>query len=114
MLQQKEYDISTLVTIINKDYNRVSMYGLRVSLLEKQAKSLNITLHKIEFPAEVSMSLYDEIMQTEVHKLKNSGYTHCCFGDISFKDLKAYRENQLQTVGIHDVFTIWKTDPKCC
>ncbi|WP_299897042.1 diphthine--ammonia ligase [uncultured Aquimarina sp.] len=112
ILQQEEYDISTLVTTVNKDYGRVSMHGLRVSLLEQQAKSLNIPLHKIEFPAEVSMSLYDEIMHTEVNKLKNSGYTHCCFGDIFLEDLKAYRENQLQTVGIQGVFPIWKRDTK--
>ena len=58
VLQNPDYNVDLLVTTINKDFNRVSMHGLRNELLFKQAESLGINLKTIEFPADVTMDLY--------------------------------------------------------
>ena len=38
--------------------------------------------------------------------------TTAAFGDIFLEDLKAYREHQLQQVGIDAVFPLWKIDTR--
>ena len=42
--KSKNYEILALLTTITEDYDRVSMHGLRRSLLERQANSLGISL----------------------------------------------------------------------
>lgn len=112
MLNSNNFNIDKLVTTVNKDFNRVSMHGLRVELLEAQAKSIGIPLHKITFPAKVDMNLYNATMKHEMENLVNQGYTHCGFGDIFLEDLKHYRDTKLAEVGIQGVYPIWKKDTK--
>src|SRR5690606_1002653 len=40
------------------------------------------------------------------------GVTTAAFGDIFLEDLKQYREQQLQTIGIQAVFPLWKKDTR--
>jgi len=109
-LQEDRLEISALLTSINKEFGRVSMHGLPVSLLERQAESLGFPLIKMELPKEPSMEEYREIMDTTMNEIRNMGVTHSVFGDIFLEDLRKYRENQLQAVGMQAVFPLWKQD----
>lgn len=111
-LQNKEYNIVTFVTTVNKDYERVSMHGLREELLDAQVKTLGFPLKKIYFPAEVTMSSYDERMKEATKMLTDKGLTYGIFGDIFLEDLRAYREEKLKEVGVTAVFPLWKRDTK--
>jgi len=110
--QNAEFKISKLVTTVNKDFNRVSMHGLHVDLLEQQAMSLGLPLQIISFPAQVSMEDYSRVMLNEITQLKNEWYTHGVFGDIFLEDLRVYRDKQLETVGIEGIYPLWKKDTK--
>ncbi|GGH02271.1 hypothetical protein GCM10011416_21280 [Polaribacter pacificus] len=110
--QDKNYAVDLLLTNVNKDFKRVSMHGLHESLLDKQAESIGLPLKKIYFPANVTMDLYNEHMQTAMSSLVNAHYTHAVFGDIFLEDLKAYRESKLAEVGVQGVFPLWKRDTK--
>lgn len=112
ILQDPTYQLDLLVTTINKDYQRVSMHGLREELLLKQAASLGIPLKTISFPADVTMTLYSEIMKQNMDTLVDSGYTHAVFGDIFLEDLKAYRDAKLEKVKVKGVYPLWKKDTK--
>jgi uncharacterized protein (TIGR00290 family) len=112
ILQDKNYTVQKLVTTTNKDFDRVSMHGLRISLLEAQIKSIGISLHKISFPAKVDMNLYNATMQLEMNTLLKEGFTHSGFGDIFLEDLKNYRDKKLAEVGIQGVYPLWKKDTK--
>ncbi|QHI36073.1 hypothetical protein IMCC3317_14260 [Kordia antarctica] len=112
VLRQKEYSITQLVTTVNKDYERVSMHGLREELLDTQVERLQIPLKKIYFPAEVSMSSYDETMRKATEELVANGFQYGIFGDIFLEDLRNYREEKLKEVGIIGVFPLWKQDTK--
>jgi len=112
MLQNTEHSIDLLVTTINKDFGRVSMHGLRNELLEKQATSIGIPLHKIPFAADVTMDDYSETMKSAMISLTEQGFTHGVFGDIFLEDLKEYRDSKLAEVGVEGVYPLWKQDTK--
>jgi uncharacterized protein (TIGR00290 family) len=97
-----------LLTSVNKTYDRISMHGVRRSLLEQQSKSLNIPLQTIELPEQPDMELYEKEMSRAVLSLKDEGYTHAIFGDIFLEDLKKYREEQLKKLQIEPIFPLWK------
>jgi len=92
ILQQKEYNVTQLVTTVNKDFERVSMHGLREELLDIQVERLQLPLQKIYFPAQVSMSDYDEAMQKATKTLVDNDFKYGIFGDIFLEDLRKYRE----------------------
>ncbi|KIC64514.1 Dph6-related ATP pyrophosphatase [Chryseobacterium taiwanense] len=109
-LQEDQFEITSLLTSINQEFQRISMHGVHVSLLEKQAESLGFPLIKMEIPKEPSMEEYREIMNKTVSKIKSQGVTHSIFGDIFLEDLRKYREDQLQSIGMKGVFPLWKID----
>ncbi|MCL5247431.1 diphthine--ammonia ligase [Cellulophaga sp. 20_2_10] len=112
MQQSKTYKVDRLVTSVNSTFNRVSMHGLRLPLLELQAKAIGLPLQTIMLNADVSMSSYNEVMKTTMQGLVAEEYTHAIFGDIFLEDLKKYREDKLQEVGVTGVFPLWKQDTK--
>ncbi|MGU3375484.1 Dph6-related ATP pyrophosphatase [Chryseobacterium sp. M5A1_1a] len=109
-LKEEQYEISTLLTSINKEFQRISMHGVHVSLLEKQAESLGLPLIKIELPKEPSMEEYQQIMSKTMSQIQAHGVTHSIFGDIFLEDLRKYREEQLKAIGMQAVFPLWKKD----
>lgn len=100
--------IDRLLTTVNAHHNRVTMHGLRKSLLLKQVDSLGLPLSTVDLPEQPSMEEYDSLMNLKVEELKKNGYTDCGFGDIYLEDLRAYREQQLTGINCH--FPLWKKD----
>lgn len=106
--QANKFNIEKLVTTLNTEVNRISMHGVRRELLEKQALEMDLPLHTISLPGEVSMQQYNRILEQETDLLKKEGFTHSVFGDIFLEDLRKYREAELKKVGLEAVFPLWK------
>ena len=98
------------MTAINGHYDRVSMHGLRKTLLEAQAEAIGIPLTMIELPEEPSMETYNNRMNIALQQLKEEKFEHAGFGDIFLEDLRGYRENQLKPFGISGIFPLWQRD----
>jgi uncharacterized protein (TIGR00290 family) len=109
-LQSKRFDIRYLLTTVNDTYNRVSMHGVRESLLIKQADSLGIPLYQIRLPESPDMDTYEQQMNKHMILLKSQGVTHSLFGDLFLEDLMTYRKNKLAEIGLKAEFPIWKRD----
>ena len=108
ILQNPEFEIDCLLTSVNQHYQRISMHGVRVELLEQQAQSIGIPLDIMQIPEMPTMEVYENVMQQTLEKLKTKGITHSVFGDIFLEDLRKYREDKLATMGFEGVFPIWK------
>ncbi len=110
--KNKSINIECLLTSINEEYQRVSMHGVQLQLLEAQAKSLGIPLEIISVGKNPDMQSYNDLMHEKMLKMKQSGFTHSVFGDIFLEDLRQYREQLLETQGLKAVFPLWKRNTK--
>ena len=108
--RDSKYTVSYLLTTITRDYDRISMHGVRRELLEKQADSTGIPLKKVFIPINCTDEIYAEIMMVEMEKLKAEGIDTVAFGDIFLQDLREYRENNLGKAGMKAIFPVWKRD----
>jgi uncharacterized protein (TIGR00290 family) len=108
--KDKKYFVEKLLTNISGEYNRISMHGIRVELLEQQAAAIGIPLQKLILPDKPSMAEYEKSMINTLRQLQLGGFTHSAFGDIFLEDLKIYREAQLAKVGVMTIFPLWKID----
>lgn len=112
ILQQNNYDIICLLTSVSEAYQRVSMHGVRVDLLEAQAENIGIPLVKMYIPEMPTMEVYEKVMTSTLGNLKVKGATASVFGDIFLEDLREYRENQLARIDLKGIFPLWKIDSK--
>jgi len=108
--QQNGFEITSLLTSVNSQHDRISMHGVRRSLLEKQASAIAILLNILEVPGELSMQDYDRLMKSKMNEIKEQDITHAAFGDIFLEDLRQYREQKLNEIDIKAVFPLWKRD----
>ena len=112
ILQEKHYDIQFLVTTVNAEHQRISMHGVRRELLHEQGRQLGIPIIEILLPDSPTMESYEEALNLGLQPLLDRGIKHCIFGDIFLDDLRTYRENKLQEIGVTGVFPLWKRDTK--
>ncbi|MCB1660720.1 MAG: ATP-binding protein, partial [Pseudomonadales bacterium] len=107
ILQAAEYEVKYLLTTINGEFGRISMHGVRESLLEQQAAAIGIPLLKVKV-YQGSNSEYEQQMAQTLLQAKAEGISHVIFGDIFLADLRAYREKNLAQVGLEAVFPLWQ------
>lgn len=107
-LQNPDFKIEYLLTSVNQQFQRISMHGVRVALLEAQAKSIGLPLKIMQIPEMPTMEVYEDVMTETLTELKNEGITQAVFGDIFLEDLRKYREAQLDKIGFEAVFPLWK------
>ena len=110
ILQNQEFEIVSLLTSVSEQYQRISMHGVRVELLELQAESLQLPLTKMMIPEMPTMEVYENVMKNTLSKFKENGVTHSIFGDIFLEDLRKYREDKLKEGGFIGEFPLWKMD----
>ena len=109
-LQDPTIEIKYLVTTLNEEYNRVSMHGVRKSLLIAQGDSIGIPLYQIRLGEMPDMESYDRVLHFHLSKFREEGITHSIFGDIFLEDLRIYRESKLAEVGLKAIFPLWLKD----
>ena len=102
-----EIDIYALLTIINKEYQRISMHGIRRELLLAQAQSLSIPLVEVSIPKRATNVEYENAMREAMLPLISQGIDAVVFGDIFLEDVRRYREEKLAAVELKAVFPLW-------
>jgi len=107
-LQSGNLPVDFLLTSVNAFHNRISMHGVRRELLQAQADSIGIPLLTVELPEQPGMAEYERLMTEKVQFLKSRGCTRAIFGDIFLEDLKRYREEQLNNLGMRCEFPLWQ------
>jgi len=109
---KKEYEIVSLFSTITKDYDRVTMHGVRRVLLEEQARAIGIPVHEVFIPKNVSNEEYNSIMEKEMIEAKKNGISSVVFGDIFLEDVRKYREENLSKVSMKGIFPLWKRNSR--
>jgi len=106
------YEITGLMTTVTEGYERISMHGVRVALLEQQAEVMGMPLEKVYIPKESSNESYETAMKNCLYTHKAHGVSAVAFGDLFLEDLKNYREKRLSEAGMKAIFPLWKRDTK--
>jgi len=104
------YDIIGLLTTVTKDYDRVSMHGVRRILVERQARALELPLDVVMLSKDSSMEEYEQKMREVNARYLKNGASSVVFGDIFLEDVRRYREDNLSKIGLKGIFPLWGRD----
>lgn len=102
--------IERLVTTVTADYDRISMHGVRRTLLEQQADALGIPLSVATIPVGCTNAIYEASLGAVLRPLASSGITHIVCGDLFLADIREYRERTLAEHGLTALFPLWLRD----
>jgi uncharacterized protein (TIGR00290 family) len=105
--RQQGIPVTTLLTTLNGEAERVAMHGVRRSLLQAQADRLGLELHAIDLPAPCPNEVYEARMRTAMATATAAGVDRVVFGDLFLDDVRQYREQALAPTSIRPVFPIW-------
>lgn len=100
-------EVMGLLTTLNATHDRVAMHATRRTILEAQARALELPLHIVPLPWPCPNDEYDRAMTVALEAARERGVTHIAFGDLFLEDIREYRIQQLSGTGIGPLFPIW-------
>jgi uncharacterized protein (TIGR00290 family) len=116
LLNSDEYEPVSLLTTVSEKYRRISHHGVRESLLDEQAKAINIPLRKVYLPSEngggCTNVVYESIMKDVMVAYRRDGLRSVAFGDLFLQDLRAWREANLARADMSGIFPLWNRDSR--
>lgn len=112
--EDPRYEVAALLTSITREYDRVSIHGVRRSLVEAQARALDLPLLELTLEPRSSNSAYEAAFRTAVDtmRLHLPDVRRIAFGDLFLEDVRAYRESLVASVGLEPHFPIWGRDTR--
>ncbi len=102
--------IQSLIATISREFDRVSMHGVRRELIQRQAAALGLPLELVDLSSAPDNTEYVRRTGEAFIAWKQRGITDVVFGDLFLADLRRWREEQLATIGMRGVFPIWGLD----
>ena len=108
--RQSAVRVTGLLTTVTEGYERISMHGVRRSLLHRQAQAIDLPLHEVTIPPHCVNPIYEARMEEALRAQLQQGVHTVAFGDIFLQDLREYRERNLARVEMNALFPIWKRD----
>jgi uncharacterized protein (TIGR00290 family) len=105
--KSKQPAITNLLTTVTLPQKRITMHGVRETLLDQQAKSLGFGLLKIYLDQNPSMEVFEKKILEMLTELGKQGTKVSVFGDIFLEDLKRYRETLLKRKNLTPFFPLW-------
>jgi len=112
MRQRGDFEITALLTTINRAHNRVAMHAVREALLDAQAAAAGLPLVKVPIPSPCPNEIYEHAMADAIAQARAEGVTHMVFGDLFLEDIRKYREENLAKCGMVPVFPLWGLDTR--
>ncbi len=108
-LQSKEYKVEALISNKHTDTRRLTMHGIRETLIAQQAQAAGIPLDFIEL-TDNTHETYENTLRRKLQHYRQQGVEYVLHGDIFLEDLKAYRDKKLAEAGLKGLYPLWKQD----
>jgi uncharacterized protein (TIGR00290 family) len=105
-----EHQIAALLTTVTRDYDRISMHGVRRALLQQQAEALGLPLHEVFIPAGASNDDYEAAMAEALAVHRAQGIEVVAFGDLFLEDIRAYRDRMMAKNQLSALYPVWGRD----
>jgi uncharacterized protein (TIGR00290 family) len=103
------YEVVALLTSVTRQYDRISIHGVRRTLLDAQLTAIGLPLVEIALDPQSSNDAYEAAFLDAVGRLgaAHPGATRVAFGDLFLEDVRAYREALLARAHVSGVYPLW-------
>jgi uncharacterized protein (TIGR00290 family) len=102
-----DVEVVGILTTVTSAFERVSMHGVRESLLDRQTEALGLRGWKVPIPSPCPNEVYEREMARVLGEIRQLGVSAVVFGDLFLEDIRRYREARLAEVGMQGLFPLW-------
>ena len=106
--KSSNYRVAALLTTMTREYDRISMHGVRRALLEKQAANLGLPLLQVLISKGANNEEYEMKMAQAFNQRREDGLDSVIFGDLFLEDIRAYREQFLARHKMKGLYPVWQ------
>src|SRR5205809_477892 len=78
---RQHFDIVALLTTVTEEYDRISMHGVRNTLLDAQVQALGYPIEKVFIPPTCPNAVYEERMRKALDSYLEQGVRAVVAGD---------------------------------
>jgi uncharacterized protein (TIGR00290 family) len=110
LLRDPSYRVVGLITMVTAGDRRISMHGVSHELLMEQAERLGLPLVTAEIPSFPANAVYETAFARAVDRFRSLGVQIVAFGDLFLADIRTYREQLCDRLGLTAVFPLWGED----
>jgi uncharacterized protein (TIGR00290 family) len=112
--QDPGVELVALVTTLTRDYDRISMHGIRRTVLEAQVAALGLPLYESPISPGADNESYEQAFASALAAMRSEypGLRHLAFGDLFLADVRAYRERLLGRLDWVPLFPLWGRDTR--
>jgi uncharacterized protein (TIGR00290 family) len=112
LLGDPRWKVAGLLTTVTAGYDRISIHGVRRTILHAQAGRAGLPLIEARIPPQASNEIYERAFANALDEARTRmpGIDTIAFGDLYLADIRAYREQQLACCGWHGHFPLWGED----
>lgn len=102
------YRVAALLTTVTRDFDRISMHGVRRVLLEQQAASLDLPLHEVFISKDATNHEYEAKMAEAFRLYRDRNIARVVFGDLFLEEIRAYRDQFLARHDMRGLYPVWR------
>lgn len=110
--QSSENRVTTLLTTMSRESNRIGLHHVRRELVEQQAQALGIPLHVVYIPTTAANMEYEAALAPALAMLRVAGIEALAFGDLFLEDIRAYRDAFMARHGMRPLYPLWGRDTR--
>ena len=110
LLSASDLRVEALLTTITRDFDRISIHGVRRDLLEAQAANLGLPLWLSFISKGAANVEYEASMAEAFGRCREQGIDTLAFGDLFLADIRAYRDRLLAGHGMQALYPVWRRD----
>jgi uncharacterized protein (TIGR00290 family) len=109
LLADPMFRVVGLLTTVTPAYDRVSIHGVRRSILHAQGRALGLPVFEAALQPQSSNEAYERAWAAalEMARAALGPVRHIAYGDLFLEDVRAFREAQAVECGMTPVFPIW-------
>src|SRR5438270_756337 len=97
---RQQYEIVALLTTVTEVHDRISVHGVRTSLLLQQGDALGLPVERVHIPTPCCNADYEACMHAALERHRREGVTAVIAGDLFLEDVRRYRERMLAAAGL--------------
>ena len=104
-----DHDVVALLTSVTREYDRVSIHGVRRVLLEAQAAALGLPLIEVALEPKSSDAAYQRAFLDALAVLaeRHPDVRGIAFGDLYLRDVRDYRDRLLAGTPFRGMYPLW-------
>ena len=110
--QSSDYHVTTLLTTLSRETDRVGIHHVRRELIEQQAAAVGVPLRVAYIPAAASNAEYEAALGSALASLRKERIEHIAFGDLFIEDIRTYRDAFMARNGMRPLYPIWGRDTR--